>query len=280
MSERKSGKIWTPGIDNAFSGMTNKEMLAFESQHDDPSVKVMPDIWILKMGGQSVMDRGREAVYPIIEELLAAKKEGIKFILGVGGGTRARHAYAMGLDLGMPTGALAKIGGSIPIQNARMLQMLMANEGAIMAYDDDFEKLPLYLNTGCIPIMSGMPPFEFWEKSPQVGRIPQNRTDAGVYLLSEFFGAKGMIYIKDEDGVYTDDPKKNPDADLIEDPVASDLLASGQDDFIVERVVLEYMQNANHTREIRVVNGLKPGNVLSALRGEDVGARIRATKDD
>ena len=269
-------KISTPGLENPFSGMTNASMLSGEESYDQTTVKILPDVWILKIGGQSIMDRGRSAVYPIVEELLEAKRQGIKFILGVGGGTRARHAYAMGLDLGMPTGALAKLGASIPIQNGRMLQMLMAHEGAIMAYHDDFEKLPLYLNTGCLPIMSGMPPFEFWEKSPMVGRIPQNRTDAGVYLLSEFFGAKGMIYIKDEDGLYTADPKKDPEATLIENANAKDLLASGQDDFIVERVVLEYMQRARHTHEIKIVNGLKKGQLLSALQGKDVGTIIRA----
>ncbi len=276
MSNNTKGKISTPGMENPFSGMTNASMLSGEEQYDDNTVKILPDVWILKIGGQSIMDRGKSAVYPIVEELLQAKKQGIKFILGVGGGTRARHAYAMGLDIGMPTGALAKIGASIPIQNGRMLQMLMAHEGAIMAYHDDFEKLPLYLNTGCLPIMSGMPPFEFWEKSPMVGRIPQNRTDAGVYLLSEFFGAKGIIYIKDEDGLYTADPKKDPDATLIENANAKDLLASGQDDLIIERVVLEYMQRARHTHEIRIVNGMKKGQLLSALQGEDVGSVIKA----
>ena len=48
-----------------------------------------------------------------------------------------------------------------------------------------------------------MPPYEFWEKNSAVGLSPSNRTDAGVYLLAEFLGARGVIYIKDEDGLYT-----------------------------------------------------------------------------
>src|SRR5690606_31975025 len=106
------------------------------------------------------------------------------------------------------------------------------------------EKLPFFLNVGCIPITSGMPPNEFWEKSQTVGLIPANRTDTGVYLMAEFLGAKGVIYIKDEDGLYSDDPKKNPDAKFIAETTAQELLDSGQDDLIVERVVLEYMIRA------------------------------------
>jgi len=278
MAERREGRIWAAGMENVFAGQTSANVEHYDAFAEIPSIRVLPDVWVVKIGGQSVMDRGREAVFPIIEQLVAAKDEGIRYILGTGGGTRARHAYALALDLAMPTGMLAKIGASVPIQNARMLQMLTAKDGGIVVYHDDFEKLPLYLETGCIPITSGMPPFEFWEKSPSVGRLPQNRTDAGMYLLAEFFGAKGVLFIKDEDGLYTEDPKKAPDADLIPEAYVEDLLAGDQDDLVVERVVLEYMARAQHMREIRVINGLKPGNVLAALRGEPVGTVIRTRR--
>lgn len=241
-----------------------------------PVVPILPDTWVIKIGGQSIMDRGRSAVYPILEELVAAREEGINFILGVGGGTRARHVYAMGLDLDLPTGMLARLGSAVPVQNARMLQMLLAKHQGIMVYPDDFEKLPLYLKVGCIPIMSGMPPFEFWEKSPISGRIPANRTDAGVYLMADFLGARGMLYIKDEDGMYSEDPKKNPDAEFIPEASAAEMLTSDQDDLILERSVLEYMTRARHMRNVHVINGLKPGRVLAALRGKPEGTIIRA----
>lgn len=276
MPEKRDGKIWTAGMDNRFAGQTLASLDLINKLNDQPVVDILPDLWVLKMGGQSIMDRGREAVYPILEELVAANNAGIHFILGTGGGTRARHVYAQALDLDMPTGMLAKLGSGIPVQNARMLQMLLAKHGGIMVYPDDFEKLPLYLNMGCIPIMSGMPPNEFWEKSAAVGRIPPNRTDAGVYLMAEFLGAKGVIYIKDEDGLYTDDPKKNPDAEFIPETTAEELLSNGQDDLVVERVVLEYMQRATHMKEIRIINGLKQGQITAALNGENVGSVIRA----
>jgi molybdenum storage protein len=121
-----------------------------------------------------------------------------------------------------------------------------------------------------------MPPNEFWEKTAAVGLIPSNRTDAGVYLLGEFLGAKGVLYIKDEDGLYTDDPKKNPDAELIPDITAQALLDSGQDDLVVERIVLEYLTRAEKAREIQIINGLKPGTISAAFDGEPVGTIIRA----
>jgi molybdenum storage protein len=277
MATKKDGKIWIEGMESAFAGQTLGSIEFREAIGDAPTTPLLPDVWVLKMGGQSVIDRGRKAVFPIIEELLQARDEGTKFILGTGGGTRARHAYALALDLNMPTGMLASLGASIPLQNARMLQMLLMKHNGILVDIDDFEKLALYFQLGCIPITPGMPPFDFWEKSPEVGRIPPHRTDAGIYLIAEFLGARGTIFIKDEDGLYTDDPKKDPDAKFIPEITAKELLESGQDDLVVERVVLEYMERAKHAREIRIVNGLKPGNVIAALRGEPVGSVIRAS---
>jgi len=45
---------------------------------------------------------------------------------------------------------------------------------------------------------------------------------------------------------------------------------------VVERVVLEYMLRARKVKQIRIVNGLKRGQVTAALKGENVGTLIRA----
>jgi len=274
--QKKDGKIWIAGIESELHGQTLSSKQLRESLANRKSISVLPDIWVIKIGGQSIMDRGADAVVPILEELVEAKKAGINFILCTGGGTRARHVYSLGLDLDLPTGMLARLGASIPVQNARMLQLLLAKHGGIMAYPEEFEKLPFFLNAGCIPITTGMPPNEFWEKSSSQGIIPANRTDAGVYLLGEFLGAKGVLYIKDEDGLYTDDPKKNPDATFIPKVTAKQLIDNGQDDMIVERVVIEYMQRAENIKKIQIVNGTKRGNILAALNGSDVGTVISA----
>ena len=241
MNTKRDGKIWVEGLDSVLSDESLAGRKLRDSLGTRDTITILPDLWVIKIGGQSIMDRGRAAVHPILEELVDAKERGVHFMIGAGGGTRARHVYSLGLDLNLPTGMLARLGSSVPVQNARMLQMLLAKHGGIMTYPDDFEKLPFFLNAGCIPIMSGMPPNEFWEKTAAVGLIPSNRTDAGVYLLAEFLGAKGVLYVKDEDGLYTDDPKKNPDATFIPEATAQELLDSGQDDLVVERVVLEYL---------------------------------------
>ena len=183
----------------------------------------MPDVKVIKVGGQSMLDRGRAAIFPLLDELVAVKDK-YQLLLCCGGGTRARHIYSIASELEMPTGVLAALGGYVPRQNARMLQMLLAKHGGVFMMHDDFEKLPLYFKLGCIPIMTGMPPFGYWEKPGKDGRIPANRTDAGVFLSAEVLGVKRALFIKDEDGLYTDDPKKNPAATHIPRIGARELL--------------------------------------------------------
>ncbi len=139
---------------------------------------------------------------------------------------------------------------------------------------DDFEKLPLYFAMGCIPIMTGMPPFGYWEKPAESGRIPQHRTDAGVFLTAEVLGCKRAIFIKDEDGLFEDDPKKNPKAKLIPRISAKELLKRDLPDLIIERIVIEYLARSRFCTELQIVNGLKRGNITKALEGEDVGTII------
>jgi len=237
------------------------------------AVPMMPDVKVLKIGGQSIMDRGRSALFPILEELVAAKEKS-RLLLCCGGGTRARHIYSVASDLELPTGLLAALGGYVPRQNARMIQMLLARHGGIFMMHDDFEKLPLYFAMGCIPIMTGMPPFGYWEKPTKGGRIPEHRTDAGVFLSAEVLGVKRALFIKDEDGLFDDDPKKNPNAKLIPRIGAKELLARALPDLVLERVVIEYLARARACHELQIVNGLVPGNVTRALAGEDIGTII------
>lgn len=251
----------------ATNALTSGSDIAYEG------VAMMPEVQVIKIGGQSVMDRGREALFPLVEEI-AALKDKHMLLIGAGGGTRARHVYSIASDLEMPTGVLAALGGYVPMQNARMLQMLLAKHGGIYVMHDDFEKLPLYFRLGCIPVMTGMPPFSYWEKPGGNGRIPENRTDAGVFLSAEALGSKRVIYVKDEDGLFSDDPKKDKNAEHIKRISASELIARDLNDVILERVVIQYLARARYVRELQIINGLVPGQLTKALAGEDVGSII------
>src|SRR5215813_8924814 len=238
-----------------------------------PNFAILPWVNVVKIGGQSIMDRGRSAVGPIVDEIVA-NLDRHKMILGTGAGTRARHVYSLAIDLGLPVGVLTVLGTAVAWQNAQMLQYLLAQHGIAFIEPEGFASLPHYLMERGAVICQGMPPYKLWEHNPAVGRIPPERTDTGCFLIAEVFGARRMIYVKDEDGLYTADPKKDPEAVHIPRISVQELLARDLDDLVVERAVLDLMLSARHIREIQFVNGLKPGQLTAALDGEPVGTVI------
>lgn len=253
--------------------LTDDALLAETTAY--PTIRILPEANVVKIGGQSFIDRGRSAVFPLLEELVENLPHH-KMIIGTGAGTRARHAYSVGIDLGMPTGVLSVLGTFVSMQNARMIHYLLARHGIPFIEPVQFPQLPLYLSERQAVIFFGMPPYTFWQPNPKVGRIPPHRTDTGAYLVSEVFGARSMIYVKDEDGLFTADPKKDPSATFIPSITVEEIEALDLQDVVVERSVLELMKNATSRRSIQVINGLKEGNLTRALNGEHVGTIISA----
>ncbi len=233
----------------------------------------LPDLAVIKLGGQSIIDRGRSVVLPLLEELVTAREEHDLLVL-TGGGSRSRHAYAVAIDLGMPTGVLAKLGASISEQNALMVAILLAPHGGVKIGHDDLPKLPAYLRLGAIPVMHAMPPYGLWERPPAVGRIPPHRTDVGTLLTAEVLGAHRCILVKDEKGLYTDDPKRNPSAEFIPEIPVEDLIGMDLPDLPVERAMLRALAQARSVREVLIINGRERGTLTAALRGENPGTRI------
>ncbi len=253
--------------------LTDDEVL--EETGQPPAVTILPQANVIKIGGQSFIDRGRAAVFPLMEEI-AANLGTHEMIIGTGAGTRARHAYSVGLDLGLPTGVLSVLGTFVSMQNARMIHYLLAKHGIPFIEPVQFAQLPLYLAERGAVVFFGMPPYTFWQQNPAVGRIPPHRTDTGAYLIAEVFGARSMIYVKDEKGLYTADPKKDPEAEFIPRISIAELAELDLPDVVVERAVLELMPHAQHCRSIQVINGLEPGTLTAALAGEHVGTIISA----
>jgi molybdenum storage protein len=267
-------------IDSPLMGesLVSKELLKRTEASD--YFRMHPDINVIKIGGQSIMDRGAQALFPIIDALIEAKDKH-KILLMTGGGTRARHVYNIGVDLGMPTGVLSKLGDKVSWQNAEMLSVLMAKHGAVkIGHGDNLEQLTMFCRQGYIPITYGIPPYGFFEHPAEYGSIPPHRTDCGAFLLSENIGARSLIFLKDEKGLFEKDPKKVSesevgDLDFYDRISVRELLELDLDDLIVERPILTLLQRAKCLRELQIIDALRhPEHILAALDGEHVGTII------
>ena len=242
-----------------------------------PVFRMLPDSYVIKVGGRSVFDRGREVVYPVVHELSAALDDGYKLIFGTGGGARTRHVFAIGIDLGLPTGVLAQLAAADTLGTAHMLGTLLAPKGVVAIPPEIFgHLLPLFLAAVPGVIYNGLPPYSIWEHPPRVGRIPPHRTDAGCFLLAECFGCRDLILLKDVDGLYDDDPARNPDAKLIPEITVSELRALRLRTLPFDPVLLDLLDSARLLTRFRIVNALHPERIRPALAGENVGTVVRA----
>lgn len=236
---------------------------------------ILPDVVLVSVGGQSIFDRGRAALVPLAEEIAAARAElGTRMIIGVGGGTRVRHTISIALDLGLPTGGMAQLVGAMEECNAIFLNTLLAQHGSITMPRDHFWELPLYLDSGILPIVISIPPYHFWEPPPEEGPLPAHGSDFGLFLHAEVLGMQKIIFIKDEDGLYDRDPKKHAGAKRYGVIGLDELLADLPAETILDRALFHAWRAARHVQRVQIINGLERGQLTAALAGQDVGTVI------
>jgi molybdenum storage protein len=251
--------------------LVDKKLLAGT---ESPVRSILPHLNVIQIGGLSIMDKGRTALLPLLDEIVENQAQHVQ-VIGVGAGVRSRHILSVGLDLGLPTGALATLTAKDSAQNAYMVSCLLAHHGFVyLEAPFIVQLLPAMLAAARGAVFNGIPPYALWEHPPAVGKIPPNGSDAGSYLIGEVFGARSIILLKDVDGVYTADPKTHPDATFIPDISVEELMRMHLPSLPIEPVVLELMTRAKLARRIQIVNGLVPGNLTRALAGEPVGTVI------
>jgi molybdenum storage protein len=236
---------------------------------------ILPNLNVVQIGGLSIIDRGHKALQPVLDEIVANQDKYTQ-IVGAGPGVRARHILSVGLDLGLPTGALATLAAKCSAQNAYMVSCLLASHGFVyLEAPFVVQLLPAMLAAARGAVFNGVPPYDLWEHPPALGKIPPHGSDAGSYLVGEVFGARTIILLKDVDGLYSADPKTHPDAEFIPEISAADLLRRQLPTLPIEPVVLKLLMRARLAKSIRIINGLVAGNLSRALAGESVGTLIK-----
>ena len=236
-------------------------------------IRILPWVQVVKIGGCSIMDRGPEAILPVVDEIRKLLPEHRLLIL-TGAGIRARHLYSVGLDLGLPVGSLAPLAASEAGQNGYILASLLAPEGvSYVEHPTIANQLAIHLTAARAVVGSAFPPYHHHEFPSS--RIPIHRADTGAFLFADALGAAGLTIVEDVDGVYTVDPK-NPggeQAQLLRETNVADL-AKLQGTLPFDRALLEVMATARHLQRVQLINGLVPGRLTAALRGEHVGTII------
>lgn len=236
-------------------------------------IRLLPWLQVVKIGGRSIMDRGPDAILPIVDEIRKLLPEHRLLIL-TGAGIRARHLYSVALDLGLPPGSLAPLAANEAGQNGHILAALLAPDGvSYVEHPTVANQLAIHLTAARAVVSSAFAPYHHHEFPGS--RIPPHRSDTGAFLIADALGAAGLTIVEDVDGVYTADPNGShaKQAQLLKETSAAEL-AKHEGTLPFDRALVEVMANARQLARVQLVNGLVPGRLTAALRGEHVGTII------
>ncbi len=153
---------------------------------------------VISIGGSILVPDDHDTSYikELADMLLRIKKDAKLFIV-VGGGRIARYYIRLGRDLGADESYLDDVGIAVTRLNARML-ITALGDSAYHVPAVSFDEAIMAAKNHDIVIMGGT--------------HPGHTTDAVSAMLGERVGAVRLINATSVDGVYTSDPKKDPDA--------------------------------------------------------------------
>lgn len=124
-----------------------------------------------------------------------------KFLVVCGGGKIARYYITIGRSLGADESSLDELGIEVTRLNARLL-ITALGEKAYYKPAESLDEARLALNSNPIVVMGGT--------------HPGHTTDAVAAMGAERIKAVRLINATSVDGVYTEDPKVNPQATKID----------------------------------------------------------------
>ncbi|PXF58621.1 MAG: UMP kinase [Candidatus Methanogaster sp.] len=220
-------------------------------------------ILVLSIGG-SVIDHDRDRLAEYARILRDLRSDHTVFVV-VGGGATARDYIGMARTFDADEAFCDLLGIAVTRLNARLLIAALGS-AAYPVPPETQEDASIAALSDRIVVMGGT--------------IPGHTTDAVAAILAEYVHADILIDATSTDGIYTKDPKKDPDA------VKLDELSPAR---LVEIIAAERMgAGANLPLDMLsakiiersgiptvVLDGREPGQVVDAVNGKQVGTCLR-----
>jgi len=220
---------------------------------------------VLRIGGSVIASPVNPALISKYVDLLKdLKKQGHEMAVVVGGGTIAREFINVAKELGLDERAQDEAAISVSRIFAQLFHQKLGELGceAVSLTIEDTVKC---LGEGKIAVMGGL--------------RPGMTTDTVAALIVEQVNAEVFIKATDQEGIYNKDPRKHADAVKLEQLSFEDLSQVFIEDKhkagihqILDPEAVKILRKARV--KVVVVNGFKPENVLSAVKGEKVGTLI------
>ncbi|KAL0743505.1 hypothetical protein Bca4012_085018 [Brassica carinata] len=249
-------------------------MPSFEGTSKKPPLK-----WrrvLLKVSGEALAGDEEQNIDPkvtmaIAREVAAVTRLGIEVAIVVGGGNIFRGSTWAGCS-GLDRASADYIGMLATVMNAIFLQATMESIGIPTRVQTAFrmsEVAEPYIRRRAI-------------RHLEKGRVvifaagtgnPFFTTDTAAALRCAEINAEVVLKATNVDGVFDDDPKKNPNARLHESLTYQEV--TSKDLSVMDMTAITLCQENNIP--VVVFNLSEPGNIAKAIKGERVGTLIGGT---
>ncbi len=220
---------------------------------------------VVRIGGSVVASPvNTELMGKYADLIVAIKQQGHEVAVILGGGTLAREFIAIAKSLGLEMQAQDKIAISVSRLYAQLFMEKLGELGCGKVATSLDEAAECF-KQGKIVVMGGLKP---GITTDTVGALVAERLDADLLV-------KGT----DQEGVYTKDPRKFPDAVKL-DRLAFDDLSKVLEHSehkagihqVIDPMAIEVLKRKR--MKLVVFNGFKPENLLDAANGKNVGTLI------
>jgi uridylate kinase len=220
---------------------------------------------VVKLGGALFRREPNVIALKEMGEALAGFVEASnQLVLVAGGGENARTYIGTARKLGGDESTCDLLGIQITRANAELVRLALGSV-ASSKIPTTLSDLPHSVGSGKAVVMGGLQPGQ--------------STNAVAALAAEITRAEILVNGTDVEGVYSEDPKKNPKAKLIRSVHVDKLLtwAMGGEVFagryeLLDPLAIKIMQRAKIPT--RFVSLGDPGNIIAALQGKDVGTKV------
>jgi len=229
---------------------------------------------ILKLSGEALAGPNKVGIDPLtVNEIALEVKDaystGVQIGIIVGGGNiwRGKSASDMGMERASADymGMLATVMNALALQNA--LEILGVDTRAMTSISMESVAEPYirrrairHLEKGRIVIFGG-----------GTGN-PYFSTDTTASLRAAEINADAILMAKNSvDGVYDDDPKKNPNAKMIENLTFLELLNRNLK--VMDSTAATLCMDNNI--DVVVFNMIQTGNIRKAVEGQKIGTTVK-----
>ncbi|MGQ9565374.1 MAG: UMP kinase [Candidatus Bathyarchaeales archaeon] len=218
---------------------------------------------VIRIGGSVVASPiNEELIENYVKMLKKLEKSKHQLVLVVGGGALARDFIKHAKNLGLNEPEQDKLAISV----SRLIGQLFALKlNKTKTVSTSLEEMAKNLGEGETVVMGGLK--------------PGITTDAVAALVAEKIKADLLVKATDQEGVYTEDPRKHKNAKKLDQLTFDDLTRLlGQKKHkagihqIIDPEAVKILRK-NRTRTI-VVYGFEPENILRAVNGEKIGTVI------